>query len=280
MPRKWGRQEKEVADLSGPPTTPPQVRIRATSPPATPAPKRVKWVKGFLCDIPADPGDEFAGKIQLTAEELDKEWRVVMGKEAERYNVMRQRVLALEEELREVEEMWATKLEDAVGEIGLQKKEKEEGMAAANEKLAAVSAECKGRGKEIATVRGAVANMQNGKRDNEVEKAVQTEVTEVLVAGTQTERRTYASILAQTEEVSIGGENTDKMDIDTPPPPNNKPTSPATTPLANTSNTTPTSAHLSRAFVVHGIVCSGPWTQNIQEIERAFGRRKGGVISV
>ena len=109
---------------------------------------------------------------------------------------MRQRILALEEELQGVEEKWAAKLEDAVEEISLLKKEKEEGMASANEKLAAVSAECKGRGKEIATLRGPAANMKKGKRDKEVEKAVQTEVTEVLVAGTQTERRTYPSILA------------------------------------------------------------------------------------
>ena len=196
MPRKRGRQEKGVADLSGPPTTPPQIRIRATSPPATPAPKRVKWVTGFLCDLPAEPGDEFARKIELTAEELDKEWRAVMQKEAVRYSVMRQQVLALEEELQELEEKGAAKLENAVEEIGLLKKEKEEGIAAANEKLVAVSVECKSRGKEIATLRGAVANMQKGKKDKEVEKAVQTEVTEVLVAGTQTERRTYASILA------------------------------------------------------------------------------------
>ena len=74
-----------------------------------------------------------------------------------------------------------------------------------------------------------------------------------MVAGTQTERRTYASILAQTEEVSLGGENTDKMDVDTPPPPTNTPTSPAATPSANTTNVTPTSADLARAFVVHGI---------------------------
>ena len=178
-----------------------------------------------------------------------------MEKEAERYSVMRQRVLALEEELQEVEEKWAGKLKDAVEEIGLLKKEKEEGMAAANEKLAAVSAECKAKGKEIATLREAVANMKKGKKGKEVEKAVQTKVTEVLVAGTQTEHRTYASILAQTEEVSIGGKNTDKMDIDTPPPPGNKLTSLATTPLANTSNATPTPARTSSPFVVYGIAC-------------------------
>ena len=99
MPRKRGRQEKEVADLSGPPTTLPQLRIHATSPPATPAPKQVKWVKGFLCNLPAEPGDGFARKIEMTVEELNKEWRAVMEKEVERYSFMQQEVLAREEEL-------------------------------------------------------------------------------------------------------------------------------------------------------------------------------------
>ena len=186
-----------------------------------------------------------------------------MENDYERLREAHKQVYALQQELQEVEEKWAAKLEDAVEEIGLLKKETEEGMATPHEKLAAVSAECNGRGKEIATLHGAVANMKKGKRDKEMEEAVQTEVTEVLLAGTQTERRTYASILARTEEVSIGGENTDKLDIHTPPPTTNKPTSPATTPLANTSNATPTSAHLSRAFVVHGIPYCGPWTQKI-----------------
>ena len=70
------------------------------------------------------------------------------------------------------------------------------------------------------------------------------------------------------------------MDIDSPPPPTDKPTSPAATPSAYTTNATPTFAQLSRAFVVHGIACSGSWTHKIQEIERAFGRRGGGVIGV
>ena len=70
------------------------------------------------------------------------------------------------------------------------------------------------------------------------------------------------------------------MDVDTPPPSTNTPTSPAATPSANTTNATPTSAYLTRAFVVHGIACSGPWTQKIQEAERAFGGRGGGVIGV
>ena len=78
----------------------------------------------------------------------------------------------------------------------------------------------------------------------------------------------------------VGGENTDKMDIDLPLPPTDKPMSPAATPSANTTNAIPTSAHLERAFVVHGITCSGPWTQKIQEAERAFRRRGGGVFGV
>ena len=138
--------------------------------------------------------------------------------------------------------------------------ERDRDEVAANEKYAALSKECKGRGKEIVAIREALANMKKGKRNKEVEKAVQTEVKGVLVAGTRTERQTYASILAQTEEVSIGGENTDKMDIDTPLPPTGTPTSPAPTPSANTTNASPTSTHLERAFVVHGIACSGPWT--------------------
>ena len=60
------------------------------------------------------------------------------------------------------------------------------------------STECKGRGKEIATLRGAVANMTKRKSDKDVEKAAQTDVTGVLVAGTQTKRLTYASTVAAT----------------------------------------------------------------------------------
>ena len=195
MLRKRGRQEKGAAELSGPPTTPlQQVRIRATSPPATPAPKRVKWV-GLFGD-PREEGGLNAHSVEKTADELHAEWTALMEKEWVQLREPYVRVRMLEEELEEVEEKCAAKLEDSVEEIGLLKKEKEEGMAAANKKLAAMSAECKGRGKEIATLRGAVANMKKGKRDKEVEKAVQTEVTEVLVAGTPTERRTYTSILA------------------------------------------------------------------------------------
>ena len=105
----------------------------------------------------------------------------------------------------------------------------------------------------------AVAKLKRGKKDREVEKSVQTEVTPVLVVGTQTDRRNYASELAQTEEVSIGGENTDSMDIHTPPPPpKDKTSSSAGSSTGKTQNAAPTPVPTARAFVVYGITCSGP----------------------
>ena len=32
--------------------------------------------------------------------------------------------------------------------------------------------------------------------------------------------------------------------------------------------------------MVHGVACHGPWQAHIQEVERAFGRKGGGVIGV
>ena len=127
-----------------------------------------------------------------------------------------------------------------------------------------MSVECKGRGKEIAALRKDVANLKRGKKDKEVERSVQMEVTPVLIIGTQTDRRTYASMLAQTEEVSIGGENTDSMDIDTPPPPpKDKTSSRAGSPTGKPCNMILTPVPTCWAFVVHGIACSGPWKQTI-----------------
>ena len=123
----------------------------------------------------------------MTAHELHLEWSAVMEKEYERLREVHKQVCALQQELQEVEEKWAAKLKDAVDEIGLLKtrlEERDRDEVAANEKYATLSKECKGRGKEIAALRETVANMKKGKRDKEVEKAVQTEVKGVLVAGT------------------------------------------------------------------------------------------------
>ena len=135
-------------------------------------------------------------------------------------------------------------LDDAVEEIGrlkIQLEGAEKGRVAASEKFAALQVECKGRGREIAAMREAIANLKRGKKEKEVERSVQTEVTPVLVVGTQTNRRTYASVLAQTEEVSIESENTNSMDIETPPPPpKDKTTSRAGSPTDKPWNTMPT----------------------------------------
>ena len=76
-----------------------------------------------------------------------------------------------------MEEKWAAKLEDAVDEIELLKtrlEERDRDEVAANEKYATLSKECKRKGKDIAAMREAVANIKKGKKDKEVEKAVQT----------------------------------------------------------------------------------------------------------
>ena len=89
---------------------------------------------------------------------------------------------------------------------------------------------------------------------------------------------------AQVGEVSEGeGEPADKMDIDPPgsPKSSKKPqSSQGGTPTPKPTPATPTSGHLARAFVVHGVACHGPWQARIQEVERAFERKGGGVIGV
>ena len=92
----------------------------------------------------------------------------------------------------------AEELDDAVEEIGwlkIQLEEAEKSRVAASEKFAVLQAECKRRGREIAALREAVANLKKGKKDREVERSVQTERTPVLAISTQTDSRTYASVL-------------------------------------------------------------------------------------
>ena len=95
--------------------------------------------------------------------------------------------------------------------------ERDRDEVAANDKYAILTKGCKRRGKENAPVRGAVANLEKGKRGQEVQIAAQMLVKAMLVAGIQTETYTQASVLAETEEVSMEGENTDKLYIDTLP---------------------------------------------------------------
>ena len=117
MPTKHGRQEKVEADLSGPPTTPPhEVRIHATAPPATPAPKRVKQGKQYLkvwdiCGTPSSEGVDFKWVDQeLTAQELHLEWSAVLKKEYDRLKEAHKQVYALQQHLQQGEEKCAAKL--------------------------------------------------------------------------------------------------------------------------------------------------------------------------
>ena len=42
----------------------------------------------------------------------------------------------------------------------------------------------------------------------------------------------------------------------------------------------PTSTHLVRTFMVHGVACYRPCQAYMQEVERVFGRKGGVVINV
>ena len=163
-------------------------------------------------------------------------------------------------------------------------------MVVKEKERARLKEEMVSRGREIAAMREAVSKLKKEKeadKDKRVPKAdkvVQTEAVVGRVAATQTPVRTYASVAAQVEEVCESeGEPTDKMDIDPPGSPKSgkKPqSSQGRTPTPKPTQVTPTSGHLARAFVVHGVACHGPWQACIQEVERAFGRKGGGVIGV
>ena len=123
--------------------------------------------------------------------------------------------------------------------------------------------------REIAAMREAVSTLKKereadkNKKVPKADKVVQTEAVVGRVAATQTPVRTYASVATQVEEVSESeGEPTDKMDIDPPGSPESGKklqSSQGGTPTPKTTQATPTSGHLARAFVVHGVACHGPW---------------------
>ena len=111
-------------------------------------------------------------------------------------------------------------------------------------------------------------------------KGSQTEVPQVQEGETQTPARTYASVAAQTEVKEKGvGKHTDSMDIDSTALPGEVAADPPSAKDQN-KDTGAATAPTSRAFVVHGVACIGPITHKIQEVERAFGGKGGGVIGV
>ena len=81
-------------------------------------------------------------------------------------------------------------------------------------------------------------------------------------------------------EVKMGTGTTDDEEmIDAPV---HKPTKLrlATSPSAKNPTNNTSTGRTARAFVVQGIVCLGPMAANIQEVERAFRTKGGGVIGV
>ena len=69
-----------MADPSGPPTTPPHARIRATSPPAMPAPKRVKKVLKSVGSSWDSVGMVQEVERELTVD-IHAKWAAVMERE-------------------------------------------------------------------------------------------------------------------------------------------------------------------------------------------------------
>ena len=97
---------------------------------------------------------------------------------------------------------------------------------------------------------------------------MQSEAAGVTATGAQTARRTYASVVAQTEDTG------EKMYVDGPSGASGgdsgQPAGPATK--------KPVGDRPVRAFVVHGVACSGPWAHRSREMEKAFGRRGGASL--
>ena len=106
----------------------------------------------------------------------------------------------------------------------------------------------------------------------------QTLITQVQVGTTQTAVRTYADVLAQIEgEEEKGPDTPHHVDLDPQTPEFVQAATPA---AKDPINTILVFVHCARAFVVHGVMCSGPLTHKIRQVERAFGGKGGGVIEV
>ena len=110
------------------------------------------------------------------------------------------------------------------------------------------------------------------RRRRVVDSGMQSGVVGVTAIGAQTMERSYASVVAQTEDTG------EKMDMDGPSGGDGgQPAGPMT---KKPTGTTPVGDHPVRAFVVHGVACSGPWAHRSRDMEKAFGRRGGGVIGM
>ena len=112
-------------------------------------------------------------------------------------------------------------------------------------------------------------------------KEAQTDSALSKHKGTQTAPGTFADALAQTTRVENNVGTTDKMDIDPPTPAPTMKKREAVPPTAkDNKDSGQPHGHLARGYVVHGVATTGPMLPKIQEVERAFWGKGGGVIGV
>ena len=110
------------------------------------------------------------------------------------------------------------------------------------------------------------------------DKSMQTDQSQQKDKEVQTNVRTYADVLAQTEgEVKERLNTTDEMEIESLASPARSITA-EQIPTAKDNEGSPTSRQSAKAFVMHSIGCLGPMTAKLREVERAFGKKGGGVI--
>ena len=99
--------------------------------------------------------------------------------------------------------------------------------------------------------------------------------------GVQAASRTCADALVHTTRVEDNVGITDKMDIDPPTPPPTTKKREAVPPIAKENKDTgQPHRHLLRGYMVHGVAPTGPMLPKIQQVERAFWGKGGGVIGV
>ena len=109
-----------------------------------------------------------------------------------------------------------------------------------------------------ATIQVHVEREEEVKRERErrgrvIDCGVRSDVVRVTAVGAQTVERTYASVVAQTEDTG------EKMDVDEASSSSRGMGSLSGDPTKKFAGTTPVGERPVRAFVVHEVACSGPW---------------------
>ena len=283
MPRKRGRQDKGGAgqEPSTPATadapiltTPPRSCV-AVETPATPATPELKRAKTHA---------EAVAKVSIGF------WREqAMKKEDERF-LLQLEVGELKEALSsseaEVAKLKAelVKVREEVGSYYFQILSERSNAKFADREKEALMQEVLLAKAEVEGLRKTVKKHEEDKAEVEAERerrsrvlnsGMQSEMVGATATGTQTARRTYASVVAQTEDTG------EKMNIDGPSwafgGDGGRMAGPTT---KEPAGTTPVGDRPVRAFVVHGVACSGQWAHRSREIEKAFGCRGGGVIGM